>query len=87
MVAITIHLPDVALERAKAIAANAGRSVDEVLSEITLEALSDDDVDDSVDPAWHAELSRRIDDFENGRGTARPVAEAFAEIRARLDRR
>jgi predicted DNA-binding protein len=87
MAAIMIHLPDEALERAKAIAKTAGRSVDEVVSEIATNALTDDELDDSIAPAFHAELARRIDDFENGRGTARPVAEVFAEIRARLTQR
>ena len=41
MVAITIHIPDVALERAKAIAESAGRPLDDVVQEITVEGIEE----------------------------------------------
>lgn len=41
MVAITIHIPESVLERAKVIAENAGRSLDDVVQEITVEGIDE----------------------------------------------
>jgi predicted transcriptional regulator len=41
MAAITIHLHDDALERAKAIAESAGRSLDDVVQEIAVEGIDE----------------------------------------------
>ncbi len=39
--------------------------------------------DPDAEPAWDAELSRRLTDIENGREPGEPAGSVFAELRAK----
>jgi putative addiction module component (TIGR02574 family) len=86
MVAITINVPAENLEKMKALAERAGRSLDEVIGAIANDAIEYELGGDDIDPAWDAELLRRIESVRNGTAKTVPAEEVFAEIRARFAR-
>ena len=51
------------------------------LARVLEDSLSEDF---DLHPAWHDELSRRIDAVDNGTAKTRPAADVLAEIRARF---
>ncbi len=48
-----------------------------------LVASLDEGQDPDAEPAWDAELSRRLTDIENGLEPGEPAASVFAELRAK----
>ena len=52
------------------------------LAHFLIESL-DEGQDSDAEPAWDAELSRRLTDIENGLEPGQPAASVFAELRAK----
>ena len=86
MVAITINVPAENIEKMKELAERTGRSLDEVIGAIANDAIEYELGGDDADPAWDAELLRRIESVRNGTAKTVPAEEVFAEIRARFAR-